>query len=390
MLEIFHNPKFDFLGKKMIFLGLSVLLISLGMASMWQKGGLKLGIDFKGGTHIDVKFAEAPDIDKIREVLRARGQGASTIQRLGPAGNNEIKIASEQVSEGEGAEDLDATRLALVTALEGIYGAAGEGFDLNSSSADSIRDYLMRLDPLGLATTPSGARTRYAEIAGLLTANRDNVHGGLWKSFDDLKEIEGVPAAVAGRLERDAQLTTFVVRAVAIVGPRVGKQLRQKAVWATVMALGGMLLYIGFRFQEWIYGTAAVIAVFHDVLITLGLISLFDYEFDLNTVAALLTLVGYSVNDTIVTFDRIRENKRLLRKDSFANLVNLSINQTLSRTVLTSGLTLLTVLSLFFLGGEVLRGFAFTMVAGVLVGTYSSIFVASPIVVGWVSRKSKA
>lgn len=389
MLEIFHNPNFDFLGKKMIFLGLSALLIAVGMASLWQKGGLKLGIDFKGGTHIDVKFAEAPDIDKIRDVLRARGQGSSTIQRLGPAGNNEIKIASEQVSEGEGAEDLDATRLALVTALEGIYGAAGEGFDLNSSSADSIRDYLMRLDPLGLATTPSEAQTRYTEIAGVLTANRDNVHGGLWKSFDDLKEIEGVPAAVAGRLE-DAQLTTFVVRSVAIVGPRVGQQLRQKAVWATVMALGGMLLYIGFRFQEWVYGTAAVVAVFHDVLITLGLISLFDYEFDLNTVAALLTLVGYSVNDTIVTFDRIRENKRLLRKDSFANLVNLSINQTLSRTVLTSGLTLVTVMALFFLGGEVLHGFAFTLVAGVLVGTYSSIFVASPIVVGWVSRKSKA
>ena len=390
MLEIFHNPNFDFLGKKMIFLGLSALLIAVGMASLWQKGGLKLGIDFKGGTHIDVKFAEAPDIDKIRDVLRARGQGSSTIQRLGPAGNNEIKIASEQVSEGEGAEDLDATRLALVTALEGIYGAAGEGFDLNSSSADSIRDYLMRLDPLGLATTPSEAQTRYTEIAGVLTANRDNVHGGLWKSFDDLREIEGVPAAVAGRLERDAQLTTFVVRSVAIVGPRVGQQLRQKAVWATVMALGGMLLYIGFRFQEWVYGAAAVVAVFHDVMITLGLISLFDYEFDLNTVAALLTLVGYSVNDTIVTFDRIRENKRLLRKDSFANLVNLSINQTLSRTVLTSGLTLVTVLALFFLGGEVLHGFAFTLVAGVLVGTYSSIFVASPIVVGWVSRKSKA
>ncbi len=147
-----------------------------------------------------------------------------------------------------------------------------------------------------------------------------------------------------------------------------------------------MLLYIGVRFRQWVYGTAAVIAVFHDVLITVGFLSLFDYEFNLTIVAALLTLVGYSVNDTIVTFDRIRENVRLLRRERFAPLVNRSVNQTLSRTVLTSGLTFLAVLALFFLGGEVLRGFAFTLGVGVLAGTYSTIFIASPVVVGWTQR----
>ena len=387
MFEIFHNPNFDFLGKKMIFLGVSTLLIVSGMFSVWQHGGLRLGIDFKGGTHIDVKFAEAPEIDKIRQALRAQGLGSSTIQQLGPATDNEIKIAAEQVSEGEGAEDLDASRLAIISALEGVLGATADGFELNGASVDAMRDYLMRSDPLGLATQPSEAQSQYSEIAAALVANRDNVHGGLWKSFDALKEIDGVPPAVAGRLERTAALATFVVRGVEVVGPKVGQQLREKAFWATALALSGMLLYIGFRFQQWVYGTAAVVAVFHDVVITLGLLSIFDYEFDLNTVAALLTLVGYSVNDTIVTFDRIRENVRLLRKEKFANLVNLSINQTLSRTVLTSGLTLVTVLALFFLGGEVLHGFAFTLVAGVLVGTYSSIFIASPIVVGWLDRK---
>jgi preprotein translocase subunit SecF len=148
-----------------------------------------------------------------------------------------------------------------------------------------------------------------------------------------------------------------------------------------------MLFYIAWRFRQWIYGSAAVIAVFHDVAITVGFLSLFDYEISLNVVAALLTLVGYSVNDTIVVFDRIRENVRLLRREPFAQLVNRSINQTLSRTILTSGLTFISVLALFLFGGEVLRGFAFTLVVGFIVGSYSTLFIASPIVVGWIERK---
>ena len=150
MFEIFHNPKFDFLGKKMIFIGVSTLLIVSGMYSVWQHGGLRLGIDFKGGTHIDVKFSETPDIDKIRQALRAQGLGSSTIQQLGLAADNEIKIAAEQVSEGEEAEDLDASRLAIISALEGVLGATADGFELNGASDAAMRDYLMRSDPLGL------------------------------------------------------------------------------------------------------------------------------------------------------------------------------------------------------------------------------------------------
>ena len=167
-----------------------------------------------------------------------------------------------------------------------------------------------------------------------------------------------------------------------IVGPKVGAQLRRQAVLATLYALLGMLVYIAFRF-EWIYGAAAVIAVFHDVLITLGFFSLFHYEISLTVIAALLTLVGYSMNDTIVIFDRVRENLRLMRREPFAAIVNKSINQTLSRTILTSGLTFLTVVVLYLMGGEVLRAFAFAMVVGVVVGTYSSFGIAAPIVVVW-------
>jgi preprotein translocase subunit SecF len=167
-----------------------------------------------------------------------------------------------------------------------------------------------------------------------------------------------------------------------MVGPKVGGDLRQQALYATLYALAGMLVYIAFRF-EWVYGVAAVVATFHDVIITIGFFSLFKMEITLTVVAALLTLVGYSVNDTIVVFDRIRENLKLMRRESLRNIVNRSINQTLSRTILTSGLTFLTVLSLFMFGGEVLRGFAFALVVGIVIGTYSSIAIASPIVVVW-------
>jgi preprotein translocase subunit SecF len=169
---------------------------------------------------------------------------------------------------------------------------------------------------------------------------------------------------------------------VQIVGPQVGQQLRRQAALATVYSLAGMLVYLAFRF-EWIYGVAAVVAVFHDTLITVGAFSLTNQEITLTVIAAILTLIGYSMNDTIVVFDRIRENVKLLRREALAEIVNRSINQTLSRTVLTSGLTFLTVLSLYLFGGEVLRGFSFALVVGILIGTYSSIAVAAPMLVAY-------
>ena len=172
------------------------------------------------------------------------------------------------------------------------------------------------------------------------------------------------------------------MRSVEIVGPQVGSALRNQAFWLPVYSLAGMLVYLWFRF-ELIYGVAAVVAVFHDTLITVGFFSLFNYEISLTVIAAILTLIGYSMNDTIVVFDRIRENLATSRRESLADVVNRSINQTLSRTVLTSGLTFLTVLSLFFFGGEVLHPFSFALVVGILIGTYSSIAVAAPMLVAY-------
>jgi preprotein translocase subunit SecF len=200
--------------------------------------------------------------------------------------------------------------------------------------------------------------------------------------FNQLTSVPGVNAGIMNTLKQEMYLAPYTVKKTEMVGPKVGAELRNKAVLATLYALAGMLAYIAFRF-EWIYGLAAVIAVFHDTLITIGLFSIFHEEMSMTVIAALLTLVGYSMNDTIVIFDRIRENNRLLRKEPFADVVNKSINQTLSRTILTSGLTFLTVLVLFLMGGQVLRAFSFALVVGIVVGTYSSFGIAAPLVVWW-------
>src|SRR3990170_117069 len=354
MIEFFRNTNLDFLRWRWHFIIFSWLLILAGAVSLWVKGGPRYGIDFRGGTLVYLKFSQAPDLDRIRSGLRAEGLSTSTIQRYGRPENNEIIIGAQPAGREE--EALDTSRQAIVTALHTTFQVPAEKIDLNNVGTDSLADHLLRLDPIGLAASPSEAATRYREIAERITEFRDTERGGLLTGFGELRTLEGVPPVVTTTLEQQAFLSPFVVRNVEVVGPRVGRQLRQQALLATALALAGMLVYIGMRFRQWVYGSAAVVATFHDVLITVGFLSLFNYEFNLNIVAALLTLVGFSVNDTIVTFDRIRENVRLLRREGFANLVNRSINQTLSPTVLTSGVTFLTVLALFFLGGEVLHG----------------------------------
>ena len=202
----------------------------------------------------------------------------------------------------------------------------------------------------------------------------------------DERSLDTSQRAILEALESRFGKNAFTVRSREVVGPKVGADLRNQAIKATLYALAGMLVYIAFRF-EWIYGAAAVIAVFHDTIITIGLFSVFNEEISLTVIAALLTLVGYSMNDTIVIFDRIRENLKILRREPLESLMNKSVNQTLSRTVLTSGLTFLTCISLFLFGGAVLHGFAFALVCGILVGTYSSVFIASPIVLFWQNYK---
>jgi preprotein translocase subunit SecF len=380
-MEFFRNVNADWMGKAKYFVSCSLILLIIGWISIFRNGGLRYGIDFRGGTLIYVRFAGAPPIDQIRKGLQAAGLTNSTIQQISdisnPSSSNDVVIGLEQ--RGQGDESLDAGKQAILSVLQKTFGGQNVKPDFNSVTPSALASFLTQKDPLSLGAT---AGDRYNQLARQITDSRDRDHGGILTNFDDLKNVSGVNAAALSDIRDQYSLGTFAIRDVEIVGPKVGAQLRRQAVLATLYALAGMLIYIAFRF-EWVYGAAAVIAVFHDVLITLGLFSLFRFEISLTVIAALLTLVGYSMNDTIVIFDRVRENLRLMRREPLTAIVDKSINQTLSRTILTSGLTFLTVLVLFLMGGEVLRSFSFAMVVGVVIGTYSSFGIAAPIVVVW-------
>jgi len=381
MIELFKQPNLDWMGKAKYFYALSGILLLAGWASILFGSGIRYGIDFKGGTNVDVRFAQPPSLDKLRSGLTAQGLGNTEIQPIGDIGTS---TSSEVVIfvEGRGQDDatLQASREKVLTALNATYGVSGSNkADFNSATPASLAAVLTEKDPLLLSVN---AGDRYQQLAKKLLDYRDKNSNGVLTNFDELSKADGVTAPVLAFVKNNFALGPFAIRNVEVVGPKVGAELRSQAILVTLYALGGMLVYIAFRF-EWVYGAAAVLAVFHDVLITLGFFSLLHFEISLTVIAALLTLVGYSMNDTIVIFDRIRENNRLLRKESFADVVNKSINQTLSRTILTSGLTFLTVLVLFLMGGQVLRAFSFALVVGIVVGTYSSFGIAAPLVVAW-------
>ncbi len=381
MIELFKQPNIDWMGKAKYFFALSGILLLAGWTSIFFKGGLRYGIDFKGGTNVDVRFVQAPNLDKLRSGLTAQGLGNTEIQTIHDIASptsSEVLIFVE----GKGQDDQvqDANRAKVLTALDATFGVAtSDKADFNSATLASLAALLTEKDPLFLSVTSGN---RYQQLAKNLLAFRDGTANGVLTNLDDLSRVTGVTPSVLSAVKSSYSLGPFAIRNVEVVGPKVGAELRKQAIYVTLYALGGMLVYIAFRF-EWVYGAAAVLAVFHDVLITLGFFSLLKFEISLTVIAALLTLVGYSMNDTIVIFDRIRENNRLLRKDSFADVVNKSINQTLSRTILTSGLTFLTVLVLFLMGGQVLRAFSFALVVGIVVGTYSSFGIAAPLVVAW-------
>ena len=307
-MEFFRNPSVNWLGWKWYFLAFSMIFSVAGIVKMsWNYSHIgspvPLGVDFQGGTQVDVQFANPPDIDAIRHAFEAAGVKDATITTFGPAADHRVLI-SLPVESNEAA--LDTGRQEIESALQNHYN------------------------------------------------NYFNPNTGV---------------------------------KVDVVGPTVGHQLEKQATLATLYSMLGMLIYLWFRFQL-IYGVAAVVACFHDTLITVGAFALTGREISLTVIAAILTLVGYSMNDTIVVFDRIRENLRISRREGLTELVNRSINQTLSRTVLTSGLTFLTVLALFIFGGPVLNDFSFALVVGILIGTYSSIAVAAPMLVAWQERRA--
>lgn len=384
-MEIFKQTNFDFLGKKWPFIILSLALTAAGLASLAIKGGPKYGIDFNGGALMDVNFIKRPPAEAIRSALHKRISGEIEVQEVG---NSQEALISTDVRD---ERTLQVVRANMIAALNEAFNPQPTGkLDINTAVQTALADRLR--DPLQKASVGLSDDQLQA-LAKQITTYRDTPpRSGLIRNLDELSSVPGITPKILAVIKQECSVGNFAIRNVEIVGPKIGSDLRQQAINVVLIALAAMLIYIAFRF-EWMYGVAAVIAVFHDTIITIGLFSIFNKQIDLTVIAALLTLVGYSMNDTIVTFDRIRENIKLQRRGSFTEIVNLSINQTLSRTILTSGLTFLTALSLYLFGGQVLNGFSFALVVGIIIGTYSSIFIASPILIFWQdlveSRKRK-
>jgi preprotein translocase subunit SecF len=378
-MELFRQTHIDFLRWKWWAIGASWALILVGLLAIFVQKGLKFGIDFAGGTAIALKFGQRPDIDKLRKVLDSGNFGDTGIQRYEAAEKNEVLIRVQQQKK----EGRDITADVLNLLRQGLGSPADAAkIDLNTQGKDSLAARLTAADPDQVAgKTGQMPADYYGRIAEQVIARRSQM--GLFHSPGEASSTAGLTPAVKTWLQANASTGPFVLLSAENVGPQVGADLRKKALWAVATSMAGMLVYIAWRFRSFPFGFGAVVATLHDTLITVGLLAIFGREFNLVVIAALLTLVGYSVNDTVVVFDRIRENLRTPKKEALEVVINRSINQTLSRTVLTSGATMLVVVALFVLGGEVLNTFALTLIIGIIIGTYSSIYVAAPIIVIW-------
>ena len=371
-MRIIGETNIPFLSYRKIALTLSAVVIVGGLAYELGGPGLNFGIDFSGGTQVTLKLRETPDLGQLREAMARLGVGEPVIQRFDEAEKNEVMI---RVQNPEG-EEGDFTQPILDLMHEEFDQAGDTAFDLNTQGAQELTELLAEADPEGIGADPDTLREHYRPQAeAVLDFRKEN---GIFQSVDQLAQIEELSEPVHDLLRERTRAGAFALLGAESVGPAVGADLKEKAQKAIIFSLLGMLVYIWIRFQL-PYGLGAVAALFHDVLITLSALALTGREINLPTIAALLTLVGYSVNDTVVVFDRVRENLRLHRGDELEGLMNQSINQTLSRTFITSGTTLLVVLTLYIFGGDVINTFAFVLLIGVLVGTYSSIFVASPV-----------
>ncbi|HTY62976.1 MAG TPA: protein translocase subunit SecF [Acidobacteriota bacterium] len=393
-MEILRNVSIDWIGKKWILFGISWTLVVVGVVGYIMRGGFAFGIDFTGGTLIYLKFEKTPDLDLIRRSLKSETATPPLIQRYGNPSDHTVQVRA-QTGFGSGQE-MGSVRKELTRLLRASFDVDHVNTtqtDFNNVGSDALGKYLLAGDPDNLkaqSKTTQEIDDYYKALAKAMIDYRDKNRQGLVPSLDDLKAV-GASNAVITSMKKDCFAGPFAIQGVDNIGAVVGSDLRRRATLAVGLSFLGMLIYVAFRFKP-IYGVAGVVALIHDIVITLGLFALTQKEISLTVIAALLTLVGYSMNDTIVIFDRVRENLRIMRKESLHQVLNLSINQTLSRTIMTSGMTFLSVFALYLFGGEVLHGFSFALTIGIIIGTYSSIGIASPIVEWWsrvTEQKSK-
>ncbi|HUF78481.1 MAG TPA: protein translocase subunit SecF [Thermoanaerobaculia bacterium] len=381
-MEFLQETNIDFMKYRRFWVVLSLVLVVISVLAIFVHGKLNVGVDFAGGTQLTLQFQQQPEVDELRSILAAAGLADTQIQSFGEAGSNEVLIRAPLGDEG-----ATAMQERILAAFDERYNAERSGLDLNRSGRDGVASLLDRLDPEGVLEGGGAlAESYYEGIAESILDRRQEL--GIFSSWEQVAAAEGVSPEILEALRENASQGTFALLGAENVTPQVGRELRIKGIWAVVLSLIGMLIYIWIRF-ELRFGIGAVLASFHDVMVVLGFYALLDFEFNLTTVAAFLTLVGYSVNDTVVIFDRVRENLRLTRRAPLLEVINRSVNQTLSRTVLTSGTTLLATGALLIWGGDVLRGFAFVLTVGIVVGTYSSVYVASPFAVLWEELTSR-
>ncbi len=376
-MRLFENINIDFLGKRKIFYVVSLILISLGLLTVVIKG-LDYGIDFKGGTEVIVSFNKPVNLAEVRAAASQIGIGNVEVKTFGTTAENVlIRTPLQEISKDQFDKLISAIRSTISEVIPDTL------FSIKEQTTNSV-----------VFTFPSPDTARMVTDHLLLKG----FQAGLYSQEETNKDIivrVGISDLIREGLKGKFKDYSFEIIKEDKVGPKIGKELRRDAVIAVLLSLIVILIYLGFRFK-FVFGVGAVLALLHDVLVTLGFVSFFNgllpglnLEITQSVIAAFLTLVGFSVNDTVVVFDRIRENLKIHKTMDLKNLINMSINRTLSRTILTSGTVFLVILALLLFGGEVNRGFAFTFMIGIITGTYSSIYVASSIVYDWTMKRKK-
>lgn len=371
-MQLFKEvPKIKFISKRYYAFALSGLIILAGVVTFFNRG-FNLGIDFSGGTLIEASFLNPTSIPQLRKMLDKINLGDAQITKIGSENKFFIKTLASlkkmnlsNETKIEGVEEYEvvakAIRSGMMDDAEKGQAAAGK-IDLNNTAEGEIARFLR----------DKGVGDEDALASAQIIIDLRKGKTGIITDFSALEKA-GIKHRIMTVLRDNTFLSKFTFLSVEFVGPQVGKELRRKAALACIWALIGILVYIAFRFK-FLYGLSGILTLFHDVLVALSFVLFFRIEMSLQVVAALLTIVGYSINDTIVVFDRLRDNLKIMKKDNLEAILDASLNQTLSRSLFTSFTVFLTVLSLFLFGGEVIHPFAFTMLVGVISGSYSTIY----------------
>ena len=368
-MQIFVNSKFDFVRWRFFAVGFSVLFMLLGLA-MFFKHGINWGIDFAGGATVTLKFRDAVPMDRLRADL-----ADASIQQYGKAEDRAVLIRLP-----EQTKEVDYAGQVVARLNSDLNPQAGSKLDLNFNGRDRLAELLSSLDPDAKGTVPA-AKDYYRNVAQNVINKRSEV--GIFTNMGQVTSAPGVTTRIAGVLNDKTFLGAFNVLNQETVGPQVGHDLQQKAIWAVVLSTLAMGLYLWLRF-DLMFGVSAIVCIVHDVLMSLAFLMIINGEFSLNIVAALLLIVGFSINDTVVMYDRVRENKRKLKtRMTLEEQLNLAMNQTLSRTILTSGSVVIVLVALLLFGGKVIHEFAWILLIGVLAGTYSTVTIVPAVAIAW-------